>query len=207
MVIVARNWWAFVLRGIVALLFGIITFIAPPVALLTLVFMFAFYAIADGIFSIIAAFHLRRAPEEAPQQPWWALLLGGILSLIAGILAFLVPAGAAFALLIIIAAWAIVSGVMSLVAAVRLRKVIRGEWLLALIGVLSILFGILLILFPGPGALAVVLWIGAYAFVMGIMLIVLGFRLRKWLHSPAGAATTATAHHGHDFPTGVAHGH
>ena len=178
MVIVARNWWAFVLRGIVALLFGIITFIAPPVALLTLVFMFAFYAIADGIFSIIAAFHLRRAPEEAPQQPWWALLLGGILSLIAGILAFLVPAGAAFALLIIIAAWAIVSGVMSLVAAVRLRKVIRGEWLLALNGVLSIAFGILLVVFPGAGALAVVLLIGVYAIVSGVMLLALAFRLR-----------------------------
>src|SRR4051794_41077428 len=119
MVVLASNWWAFVLRGVVAVLFGIITFVAPPGALLTLVFLFAFYAITDGIFSIIAAF--RRTGTDGG-VPWWALLISGILSLIAGVLAFFVPAGAALALLIIIAAWAIVTGAMSIVASIRLRK-------------------------------------------------------------------------------------
>jgi uncharacterized membrane protein HdeD (DUF308 family) len=182
MMIIAGNWWMFVLRGIVALLFGVLTFVLPGMALLTLVFLFGFYAIADGVFNIVAAFRKNTAGRE----PWWALLLGGIFSLIAGGIALLWPAIGALALLFVIAAWAIASGVMAIIAAVRLRRHIQGEWLLALSGVLSIVFGVLAFIFPGAGALAIVLWIGAYATVMGVMLIAFGIRMRAWLHHHTG---------------------
>jgi uncharacterized membrane protein HdeD (DUF308 family) len=193
MIILANNWWVFVLRGIAGILFGILTFLIPGMALLTLILLFAAYSLVDGIFSIIAAF--RKTGTD--QQPWWALLLSGILGIVAGVIAFLLPPVAAMALLYLIAAWAIVTGILSIVAAIRLRKQIEGEWLMILTGILSILFGAFLAVFPGPGALAVVLWIGAYMFVMGIMLLVLGFRLRS---------VAKTVEH---LPSGlqVAHGH
>jgi uncharacterized membrane protein HdeD (DUF308 family) len=182
MVIVVDNWWAFVLRGIVAVLFGLLAFFLPGMALLTLVFLFGIYAIADGVLSIAAAIRSRRVDRRAEDaQPWWAILILGIFSILAGVLAFVWPGLTAVALLYLIAAWALVSGVMSIVAAIRLRKQIRGEWLLALTGVLSIMLGVLLALFPGPGLLTVVIWIGAWAFVTGILQIALGIRLRTLL--------------------------
>ena len=198
MIVLVDNWWAFVLRGIVAVIFGLVAFFAPPVALLTLVFMFASFAIADGIFAITAAFH--RRGEAAGREPWWALLILGVISLIAGVGAFLLPAAAAFALLYLIAGWAIATGIMSVIAAVRLRKQIAGEWMLGLSGCLSVVFGILIALFPGAGALAVVLWIGAYAFVHGIVLIALGLRLRKFVRGLG-----AVEHRRHDGAPAIAH--
>lgn len=177
MVILVDNWWAFVLRGIGGVVFGLIAFFAPPLALWTLVFLFAVYAIVDGILGITAAF--RRRGDAAGREPWWALLIGGIISIVAGVGAYLLPAAAAFALLVLIAAWAVAVGIVSIIAAVRLRKQIKGEWLLALSGVLAIVFGVLIVVFPSAGALAVVLWIGAYTIVYGTLLIVLGLRLRK----------------------------
>jgi uncharacterized membrane protein HdeD (DUF308 family) len=193
MIILVNNWWVFVLRGIAGILFGILTFLMPGMALLTLILLFAAYSLVDGIFNIIAAF--RRTGTD--QQPWWALLLSGILGIVAGVIAFLLPPVATMALLYLIAAWGIVTGILSIVAAIRLRKQIEGEWLMILTGILSILFGVLLAVFPGPGALGVVLWIGAYMFVMGIMLVVLGFRLRSFAktveHLPSGFQVA----HGH----------
>lgn len=180
MLIIAGNWWAFVLRGIVAILFGLLTALLPELALLTLVFMFGFYALTDGVFNLIAAF--RRNAAQKAQEPWWVFAIQGVLGLAAGVLTLFMPGITAIALLFLIAGWATLSGVMSIVAAIRLRRQIRGEWLLVLSGILSIAFGVLTAIFPGAGALAVVLWIGAYSFVMGILLILLGFRLRKWQH-------------------------
>jgi uncharacterized membrane protein HdeD (DUF308 family) len=182
MMVLVGNWWAFVLRGIVSILFGLLAFAMPGMALLSLVFLFGFYAIADGVFNLVAAF--RRTGAE--QQPWWALLIEGVLGIIGGLIALFVPGLTALVLLYIIAGWAIATGVFEVIAAIRLRKQITGEWLLILSGVLSLAFGCLLFLFPGAGALAVVLWIGAYAIVSGIMLIALGTRLRKWVRSVEG---------------------
>jgi uncharacterized membrane protein HdeD (DUF308 family) len=179
MVVLVNNWWAFVIRGIAAIIFGILALILPGMALVTLILLWGIYALADGVFNLIGAF--RR--DAATQQSWWALLIEGIISIGAGIAAFVYPGLTALVLLYIIAAWALVTGVMELVAAARLRKQISGEWILVLTGIVSVLFGILLFVFPGAGALAVVLWIGVYAVVFGALLVSLGLRLRKWAHA------------------------
>jgi uncharacterized membrane protein HdeD (DUF308 family) len=177
MLILAGNWGTFILRGVVAILFGLLTFLMPGMALLTLVFMFGFFAIADGILTFMAAFRRSRGERDAPG---WALILSGILGIVAGILALLWPGLTAIILLYLIAGWAIATGVLEIVAAVALRKEIHNEWLLGLAGFLSILLGLFLAFFPGPGALAVVFWIGAFALAFGALLIALGLRLRKW---------------------------
>jgi len=172
------NWWALLLRGIAAIVFGILAFVWPGVTLLSLVFVFGAYAIIDGIFALVAGF---RAPAGAAK--WWWLLLVGAVSLIAGILAFVLPGVTAFTLLMIIAAWAIVTGIFEIVAAIQMRKEIEGEWLLVLSGVASVVFGALILMNPIAGALAVVWIIGAYAIVYGVLLFALGLRLRSWEHS------------------------
>ena len=194
MFVLVGNWWTFVLRGVIAILFGLMALFMPGMALLTLVFLFGFYAIADGVFNLIGAFR-RTGPE---QQLWWALLISGILGIFAGLIALLWPQITALALLFVIAFWAIATGAMSIVAAIRLRKQIQGEWLLALSGVLSIAFGALVAIFPGAGALAIVLWIGAFALVFGILLVILGFKLRSWVRRTIDQL-------GHGFPV-IAHG-
>jgi uncharacterized membrane protein HdeD (DUF308 family) len=172
-----RNWWAVALRGLAGIVFGIITFVSPGLSLAALVLVFGAYAFADGVLSIVSAVRRRGADR------WWLLLVQGIVGIGAGVVTLLWPGITAIALLFVIAAWALVGGALQVAAAIRLRKVISGEWLLALGGVLSITLGVLLVLFPGPGALALVIWIGAYAFVFGILLLVLGFKLRG-LRSP-----------------------
>ena len=172
-----RNWWAVALRGLAGILFGIITFVSPGISLAALVLLFGAYAFADGVLSIVSAVRRRGADR------WWLLLLQGVVGIGAGVVTLLWPGITAIALLVVIAAWALVGGALQVAAAIRLRKVITGEWLLALSGVLSIALGVLLVVFPGPGALALVIWIGAYAFVFGILLLVLGFKLRG-LRSP-----------------------
>jgi uncharacterized membrane protein HdeD (DUF308 family) len=172
-----RNWWAVALRGLAGILFGVITFVSPGISLAALVLLFGAYSFADGVLSIVSAVRRRGADR------WWLLLLQGIVGIGAGVVTLLWPGITAIALLFVVAAWALVGGALQVAAAIRLRKVITGEWLLALGGVLSIALGVLLVLFPGPGALALVIWIGAYAFVFGILLLVLGFRLRG-LRSP-----------------------
>lgn len=193
MIILANNWWVFVLRGIAGILFGLLTFLMPGMALLTLILLFSAYSLVDGIFNVIAAF--RKTGTD--QRSWWALLVSGILGIVAGVVAFLLPPVAAIGLLYLIAAWAIVTGILSIVAAIRLRKQIEGEWLMILTGIVSILFGVFLAVRPGPGALAVVLWIGAYTFVMGIMLVVLGFRLRSVVKTVEHLPPAFQVAHGH----------
>jgi uncharacterized membrane protein HdeD (DUF308 family) len=171
--LLARNWWALVLRGVAGIIFGILAFVMPVVTLAVLVLLFGAYALVDGIFNIIAA-----ATGRSGARPWWELVLAGLVGIGAGLVTFFMPGLTALALAYVIAAWAIVTGVLEIVAAVRLRKAITNEWWLGLSGALAIVFGGLLLLAPGAGALAMVLWIGAYAVVYGIALVVLGVRLR-----------------------------
>jgi uncharacterized membrane protein HdeD (DUF308 family) len=153
-----------------AILFGLLTFFLPGITLVTLVLLFGVYALMDGIFNVIAFFRVR--------SHHWALLIEGLLGIIAGTLTFAWPAITAIVLLYLIAFWAIFTGIFEVIAGIRLRKVITNEWLLLLVGVLSFLFGVLILFAPGVGALAIVLWIGGYAFVFGVFLLALAFRLR-----------------------------
>jgi uncharacterized membrane protein HdeD (DUF308 family) len=170
-----RNWWVVLLRGVAGIIFGLVTFFAPGISLVALVLVFGAYAFADGILAIISAIRRRGKSDR-----WWVLLLEGLAGVGAGVITLLWPGITALALLYVIAAWALVTGGLEIAAAIRLRKVITGEWLLVLAAIASIALGILLVLFPGPGALALVLWIGAYALVSGVLFIALGFRLRSW---------------------------
>jgi uncharacterized membrane protein HdeD (DUF308 family) len=169
----SRYWWLVVLRGVAAVLFGILAIFFPGAAGVVLVIWFGAYVLIDGIFSLIAGISRRQTNDR-----WWVLVLEGLVGIAAGIVTFLWPGGAGLVLLFIIATWAILTGIMEIIAAIRLRAEIEGEWLLALGGVLSILFGVLLFIFPASGALAVIWLIAAYAILFGILLIVLGFRLR-----------------------------
>ena len=183
----AENWWAIVLRGVAGVAFGVITFFEPGISLAALVLVFAAYAFTDGVLAIMSAIRHHGTAH------WWLLLLDGIAGVAAGVIAVLWPGITAIVLLYLIAAWSLVTGVFEIAAAIRLRKAITGEWLLVLAGLASIGLGVLLFLFPGPGALALVLWIGAYALVFGILQIALGIRLRSWGRDGSHHAHTAAA--------------
>jgi uncharacterized membrane protein HdeD (DUF308 family) len=171
----ARNWWLLVVRGVLAVVFGILAFVLPGATVTALVILFGAFMLVDGVFALFSAW--RRAERR---MSWWPFLLEGLSGVAIGIITFLWPGVTAFALLYLIAAWAFVTGVFEIAAAIRLRKEIRGEWVLALIGMASILFAALVVLFPGEGAVAIVWAIGAYAVVFGILLIALGLRLRRF---------------------------
>jgi len=171
--VLTRNWWALALRGIFAVLLGLAAFVLPGVTLAVLVALFGAYAVVDGVLTIIAGI---RAAER--HERWWSPILKGLAGIAAGVLAFVWPALTALALLYLIAGWAIVTGVLEIVAAVHLHRA-HGEWLLILNGVLSVLFGFLVVIWPSAGVLTLLWLIGAYAIVFGIVLLVLAFRLRN----------------------------
>ena len=171
----AENWWLLLLRGIAAIAFGLLAFSWPGLTLLTLVLMWGIYAIADGILALWAAI-ASKGGEIAPR--WW-LAVVGIAGILAGALAFVWPGMTALVLLMFIASWAIVIGVLQIWGAIRLRKEIEGEWLLGLSGVLSVAFGVIMFAQPGAGALAVVWLIGWFAIVAGCVYIGLAFQLKK----------------------------
>jgi uncharacterized membrane protein HdeD (DUF308 family) len=185
-IILAGKWWTFVARGAAGIIFGLLTFFWPGISLAALVLLFGVYALVDGAFSLVAAVSRMRG-----RQRWWTLMFQGIAGLAAGAITLAVPQLAALALLYVIAAWAIVTGAFEIAAAVRLREHISGEWLLALTGALSMVFGTLVMMFPGAGALALVLWIGAYALVFGCLLVALGLKLRRWGRTQDAAARRA----------------
>jgi len=182
----ARHWWVIALRGLAAVLFGVLAFVWPGMTLAVLVLLFGAYAVIDGILAIVAA--LRGGTDHR-------LVLGleGVVGVLAGLAAFVFPGLTALVLLYIIALWAVLTGVLEVVAAVRLRRTITNEWGLIIGGILSVLFGIVLIVSPGAGALAVVFLIGAYAVLFGVTLLMLSWRLRSHTqHLPAeGRAATA----------------
>ena len=171
----ATNWWSAVLRGLLGILVGVVTFFMPGLTLTVLVFLFAGYALVDGVLNIAGAVRSARAHDR-----WGVLVIEGAAGIAAAVVTAVWPAITALALVFVIAAWALVTGAMELAAAFRLRKHIEGEWLLALSGILSLLFGVLMIFAPVAGALVIAFWVGAYCLVFGIVMVALGFRLKSW---------------------------
>src|SRR5215813_10544201 len=183
--LMTQNWWAVALRGVVAVLFGIAAFLWPGLTLWMLVALFGAFALVDGIFAVVEAFR-----RDVRYERWWGLLFEGVVGILIGVVTFLWPRLTAMGLLYLIAFWAIVTGVFEVITAIRLRHEITGEWMMALVGVLSIVFGLLLIAFPVAGALSVVLMIGAFVFAMGVVMISLAFKLRS-LRTPGGVMPEA----------------
>jgi uncharacterized membrane protein HdeD (DUF308 family) len=172
------RWWTLALRGLAAVLFGLLSLLVPHVTVLSVVLLFGVYAIVDGVLALTM---VRRSKSRL------ALVSRGAVSMLAGVLAIGLPGISAFALILVIASWAIASGVVEIVTAIQLPKEVRGEWLLAVEGVLSIVFGGLLFLSPLAGAIVIGLWVGAYALVLGGMFISTAFHVRSWLRDESAA--------------------
>jgi uncharacterized membrane protein HdeD (DUF308 family) len=182
-----EHWWALALRAGAAIIMAIIAFALPAVTLVAIVLLFGFYAVIDGVLALIAAFR-----EIRNHGHWGVMLLEGVIGIAAGVIALLWPGIGALALTLIVAAWALATGVLEVIMAIRLRRVITGEWLLIVSGVLSIALAIVVAIFPGVGALALIWWMGAYALVYGIVMLTLSLRLRR-LAVPGGVATRSSA--------------
>ena len=172
----ADYWWLLLLRGLAAIAFGVLAFIWPGLTLVTLTLVWGAYALADGILALWAA--LAATGGDAGRR-WW-LALGGVVSILAGLVAFFYTGMTALVLLMFIAAWAIIIGVVLIWGAIELRKILDDAWLIGLNGALALAFGVLLFARPGTGALAVVWMIGWFAVVFGILHIALAFRLRRF---------------------------
>jgi uncharacterized membrane protein HdeD (DUF308 family) len=171
----AENWLLLLLRGIVTIAFGVLAFIWPGLTLLTLIFLWGAYAIADGVFALGAAVS-SKGGEIAPR--WWLALIG-LAGILAGLLAFVWPAITAQVLLVFIASWAILTGALQIWGAIQLRKEIEVEWMLVLSGLLSIALGVALLARPGVGALAVIWLIGSFAILVGCIYVSLALWLKK----------------------------
>ncbi|MDB9331196.1 HdeD family acid-resistance protein [Nodularia spumigena CS-591/04] len=171
----ARNWWTVALRGAIAIIFGLAALFWPDITLTALIFIFAAFVLVSGVLLAIAAFR-----DGLTHTHGWLMLLEGAIGIAVGIMAFIWPGITALVLLYLIAAWAIVTGVLEIIAAIQIRKEIQNEWLLAIAGIASVLFGVLLLVWPLAGALAILWIIGAYAIIFGILLLILAFRLRSW---------------------------
>jgi uncharacterized membrane protein HdeD (DUF308 family) len=171
----SQNWWLVVLRGVLGILFGLAAFIWPGITWLTLIIMFGIYAIADGLVAVGTG--LARTRESSR---WWVFLLEGLISIGAGVVVLIWPALATVVLIYLVAGWAVITGVLEVVGAIRLRHEITNEWVLGLGGLLSIGLGVLLFLRPLAGSLAIIWIIAAYALIFGVLLVILGFRLRGW---------------------------
>ncbi len=165
------NWWSLFLRGLAALLFGVVALFLPVTTLLVMILAFGAYALVDGVLAVAAG-------VRGVAGPRWLPILEGIAGVLAGVFAFILPNFTAVALLYVIAAWAILTGILEILLAIWLRREIRGEWAMVLGGVFSVILGVILAILPGAGLLSLVWLIGAYAIVFGISLIVLAFRVR-----------------------------
>jgi len=168
----ARAWWLVLVRGIVAIVFGILALFWPGITLLVLVIFFGAYAIVDGVFSIFSAFR-----HDTRSRAW--AIFSGIIGILAGLVALIWPGITSLALLYVIAFWAILHGIAEIVGGIQLRKVIDNEWALILGGVLSVIFGAMLFLWPGAGMLGLVWLIAIFAVIYGIVMVVLSFRVKK----------------------------
>jgi uncharacterized membrane protein HdeD (DUF308 family) len=176
LMLLARSWWMVALRGLVGVLFGVAAIIWPTITLTTLVLLFGAYVLVDGVFTTIAALRCRAECDQ-----WWLLLVEGLTGITLGILVFIWPNITALVLLYLIATGAIVTGVLEVFVAIVLRKEMKNEWLLIVGGIISVAAGLIMGIWPGAGALAVLWIVAVNAILFGVLLIILAFRLRGWL--------------------------
>jgi uncharacterized membrane protein HdeD (DUF308 family) len=182
----ARNWWLLALRGVAGILFGTVALVWPESTLAALVLVFGAYVFVDGVFAMVAGIGMRKLMDR-----WWLIVLEGAAGIILGVLTFRSPDTTALVLLTFIAAWSILTGVLEIATAVRIRAMIANEWLLILSGVVSIIFGALLIAQPSAGALSIVWLLGGYALLFGILTLMLAFRVRG-MRDTIGRQATGT---------------
>jgi len=168
----SKSWWLFVLRGVLAVLLAVLAFTSPADTLAALVLIFGIFALFDGIVAVFAS-----ATAAEMRQPWWPLVLRGLLGIAAGVFALVRPDMTALVLVYLIAFWAIVGGISELVAAFELHDAIPHAWLLGLAGAAAVVFGVLAIFAPNAGATALVYALGIYAAIYGICYLVFGFQL------------------------------
>ena len=173
--LLAQSWWMLAWRGAAALILGILALMWPGISLLVLIALFASFSLLSGAASIASAIRHR-----GTEKGWWLPLLLGLVSIVAGAIAILNPEVTIFILVLIMAAHAVVTGVLDIAMAIRLRKEIEHEWLLVLTGAVAILFGVVIFLFPPVGVLTLALMVGIYAAAIGILLLALAFQTRKW---------------------------
>lgn len=172
---VRRHWWALLVRGLLAILLGIIALVAPGIALLAFIYIFAAYVLLDGLAAVTVAFFERRFIRS-----WWVLLLEGIAGLVFGLLALVWPAETALILLFLVALWALLTGIMEIGFAFILPGPVAQHWGLGIAGILSFIFGLVLIIHPAAGLLGVLWLVGIYAIVFGISLSIYAFQVRAW---------------------------
>ncbi|HEU0140952.1 MAG TPA: HdeD family acid-resistance protein [Bryobacteraceae bacterium] len=166
---ISKHWWVLTLRGVAAILFGLCALFWPALTLAVLVLLWGAYSVIDGIMAVVAGISGR----------WWSLVFFGLIAIAAGLFAIVRPGITGLVLILVMAAWTIVRGIFEIAAAVRLRKELANEWLLIVSGILSIALGILVVMFPGAGILSIIWLIAAYALIIGALLVILSFRLRR----------------------------
>jgi uncharacterized membrane protein HdeD (DUF308 family) len=187
--ILSGGWWRLLLRGLAAIAFGLLTWFQPRISLAALVFLFGGYCLVDGILSTWTAIAGRKQFED-----WWVLLLAGLIGIGVAFITFTTPGITAIALVFYIAIWAIARGVLEIAAAIRLRKEIKGEWLLILAGLASLAFGALIMSRPTIGALAILAIIAVYAIVFGVILVILAFKARGFAKDLESAGPSSSTH-------------
>ena len=171
--VIVKKWWVFLLRGLAAILFGVLALIWPELTLLTLVALFGAFVLLDGLFNVIGGITSRKKNFY-----WWILLFTGLLEIAIGVLTLLWPNVTGIVLLYLIATWAVVVGILDIVLAIQIRREIKNEWILIIDGVFSVLIGVLLFIFPAASAVALAWLIGLFAIILGIVFIILAVRLR-----------------------------
>ncbi|HWL59224.1 MAG TPA: HdeD family acid-resistance protein [Paracoccus sp. (in: a-proteobacteria)] len=172
--VMSANWWVLLLRGIAAILFGIVALLLPGLTVFVLLWVFGVYAIFDGLMAVITAVQRRKSDDR-----WWAWALDGVLSIAIGLMALFWTGATALAFIIWMAIWGVIAGIFRIVAAIRLRNEFKGEWELILSGVLLVVWGVLMAMLPAAGLLSIAWLLGVFAILIGITLIALSLRLRK----------------------------
>ncbi len=181
-----RGWWAFLIGGIALVVFGVLALVWPMATLLVLALFFAASILIDGVFTVVGALRARDSANN-----WWLWLLLGILGVVAGAIGLLAPAAAAAVMVVLLAAYSIATGILMIWMGVKLRKEITGEWLLILAGVVSVIFGALIMWQPVAGLLGLVWAIGIWAILVGVLKIALAFRARRFVREPSGTRAAA----------------